>query len=643
MCGICGILRLNADDSVSPRLLEAMTDRISHRGPDEFGYFLQGPLGLGHRRLSVIDINGGKQPIFNEDGSVVIVFNGEIYNYAELRAELIARGHVFKTSSDTETIVHAYEEYGDDCVTRFRGMFAFALWDNRKQRLLLARDHLGIKPLYYYHGRESFVFASEIKSLLEVPGLPRELDETALSLYLSLRYVPGPRTMFREIVKLQPGHLLVVDSSGVHVREYWDIKYNSALPSGVDATREFDRLLEESVRLQLISEVPLGVFLSGGLDSSAILAVMSRIHKGERIKTFSLGYESAEGGEDENNEFQYARQAARAFGAEHHEFRLNARDFCDFMPQLVWHLDEPLADPSCIPLYFIAKLARQYITVVLSGEGADEVLAGYYIYRKMLAIEDMRHIPGVASIAGRLASTLPSGKVQNYLRMAGMALSQRYRGVSRGFYPALQARLMGRDARPRGDRSDETLDQVYDPYFQAVSQASPLNRMLYVDAKVWLPDDLLLKADKMTMANALELRVPFLDHRLVEFAAQLPNSMKLEGGTGKQILRRSMEKILPDTILHRPKKGFPVPTHAWLQGQLKEFTRETLLAPDSACRRFFDPGVLKEIVGGQEKGTDLHQELWTLLIFEFWHRIFIEQRMSVISQPAEDIAEVVRS
>ena len=638
MCGICGILKFDANDSVSPRLLKAMADKISHRGPDDFGYYLEGRVGLGHRRLSIIDLGGGKQPIFNEDGSIVIVFNGEIYNYAELTAELVARGHVFKTRSDTEAIVHAYEEYGDDCVTRLRGMFAFALWDRRKQRLLLVRDRLGIKPLYYHHGRESFVFASEIKALLEAPGIPREVDETALNLYLSLRYVPGPRTMFKDILKLQPGHLLVVDSSGVHIRKYWDIEYSPALPSGVDALKEFDRLLEESVRLRLMSEVPLGVFLSGGLDSSAILAVMSRIHQGERIKTFSVGYEGSYGREDENNEFEYAQQAARAFGAEHHEFRLNALDFRDFIPQLVWHLDEPLADPSCIPLYFISKLARQYITVVLSGEGADEVLAGYSIYSKMLAIENLRQIPGAGSVAGRLASALPGGKVQNYLRMTGMPLSQRYRGVSRGFFPALQARLMGRDAR-----TDASQDAVYDPYFQAVEHASPLNRMLYVDAKVWLPDDLLLKADKMTMANALELRVPFLDHKLVEFAAQLPGSMKLEGGVGKRILRRSMESILPDSILHRPKKGFPVPTHAWLQGQLKEFTRETLLAPDSACRRYFDPGVLGEIVGGQETGTDRHQELWTLVIFEFWHRIFIEQRISVPGLPAEDLVQVMPS
>jgi len=638
MCGICGIVKFNAVDAVSPELLEAMTDRISHRGPDDSGYFREGPVGLGHRRLSIIDLGGGKQPIFNEDESIVIVFNGEIYNYVELTSELIARGHVFKTRSDTETIVHAYEEYGDDCVIRLRGMFAFALWDRRKQRLLLVRDRLGIKPLYYYHGRDSFVFASEIKSLLEAPGIPREVDETALNLYLSLRYVPGPRTMFREIFKLQPGHLMVLDRGGLHVRRYWDIKYGPALPPGEEAVREFDRLLEESVRLRLISEVPLGVFLSGGLDSSAILAVMSKLHKGERIKTFSVGYESADGQEDENNEFHYARQAALAFGAEHHEFRLKALDFCDFIPQLVWHLDEPLADPSCIPLYFIAKLARQFITVVLSGEGADEVLAGYSIYHKMLTIEDLRRIPAAGSIAGRLAAIVPGGKYRNYLRMAGMPLFERYRGISRGFYPALQARLVGRDSGP-----DKSLDQVYDPYFQAVSHAHPLNRMLYVDAKVWLPDDLLLKADKMTMANALELRVPFLDHKLVEFAAQLPISMKQNGGTGKVLLRRIMQDILPNSILHRPKKGFPVPMLAWLSGPLRQFTRETLLATDSACRRYFDPVVLQEIVGGQETGADRQRELWTLLIFEFWHRIFIEQRMAATGQSARDLARVRQS
>jgi len=622
MCGICGIVNFDPSDPVSPGVLEAMTDRISHRGPDDFGYFREGRVGLGHRRLSIIDLSGGRQPIFNEDESVVVVFNGEIYNYQEITADLIARGHVFRTHSDTETIVHAYEEYGDACVNRFRGMFAFALWDRRRHRLLLVRDRLGIKPVYYYHGRDSLVFGSEIKSLLEVPGVPREIDETSLGLYLAQRYVPGPRTMFKNIFKLQPAHWMVVEAGRVEVRKYWDIPYRTADNSCSDP-EQFASLLEESVRLRLIAEVPLGVFLSGGLDSSAILATMSkelsRSRKGgEPIKTFCVGYESPNGAEADDNEFTYAREVAQAFGADHHEFTLGADDFRDFIPQLVWHLDEPLADPSCIPLYYISRMARQHITVVLSGEGADEVLGGYGIYAKMLALEKLRRLPGAGPLAGLLTRRIGESRYQDILRMAALPLEQRYRGVSRGFRPALQARLTGQTGWT------ETLDQIYAPLFDAVSHASGLDRMLYVDSKVWLPDDLLLKADKITMATGLELRVPFLDHKLVEFAAQLPQRMKLQGSTGKVLLRRIMKNVLPASILRRPKKGFPVPTMSWLRGPLKEFTRETLLAPGAACRNYFDPQVLQQIVDRHEARGDRQQEIWALLVFEHWHRAFVQ-------------------
>jgi asparagine synthase (glutamine-hydrolysing) len=632
MCGICGIVKFDANDSVDLGLLEVMTGRISHRGPDDFGYFRDGQAGLGHRRLSIIDLGGGRQPIFNEDGTVVVVFNGEIYNYQEITADLIAHGHVFRTRSDTEAIVHAYEQYGDSCVDLFRGMFAFALWDRTRHRLLLVRDRLGIKPVYYYHGRDSLVFASEIKALLEAPGVPREVDETALSLYLSQRYVPGPRTMFKNIFKLQPGHQMVVEGGHVEVRRYWDIPYAPAGRASSDPA-QFEHLLEECVRLRLIAEVPLGVFLSGGLDSSAILATMSRIRKGEPIKTFCVGYESP-GGADSDNEFTYAREVAQLFGAEHHEFTLGADNFRDFIPQLVWHLDEPLADPSCIPLYFISRLARQHITVVLSGEGADEVLGGYSIYSKMLALENLRRLPGAGSMAGLFARRFGEGRYHDILRMAALPLEQRYRGVSRGFRPALQARLMG----PTG--WSHALDEVYGPLFDAVSRASALDRMLYVDSKVWLPDDLLLKADKMTMANGLELRVPFLDHKLVEFASQLPQNMKLHRGTGKVLLRRIMKNSLPGSVLHRAKKGFPVPTMSWLRGPLKEFTRETLLGSGSACRNYFDPQVLREIVDHHEAGGDRQQEIWTLLVFEHWHRAFVQapqraEPMSTFAQAGE--------
>ncbi len=627
MCGICGIVNFNTDDKVDPRLLERMTGTLYHRGPNDEGYFIDRNVGLGHRRLSIIDLAGGRQPIFNEDGTSVIVFNGEIYNYADLTNDLVARGHTFKTRSDTEVILHSYEEHGDECVTSLRGMFAFAVWDRRKKRLLLARDRLGIKPLYIYQGRDFFAVASEIKALLDHPDVPREVDQEALDLYLALRYVPGPRTLFKRIFKLQPGHTLMLDSSGVKVRKYWDIEYPQPEPRPFESyLQRFEQLFEESVRLRLIAEVPLGVFLSGGLDSSSILAAMSRLSGAERVKSFSVGYEASGRQEDEANEFAYARLAASAFNAEHHEFRLSARDFGDFVPELVWYLDEPLADPTCIPLYFISRLARNHVTVILSGEGADEILAGYNIYRRMLALESIysRLRPLVSSVAPWLAARAPGESVRHYLRLAGLPLQSRYRGITRGFRPELKKQLLQRNGAGKGE---EKFDGVFAGYFDAVPHASPLEQMLYVDIKTWLPDDLLLKADKMTMANAQELRVPFLDHKLVEFAATLPAELKIQRGYGKALLRRAMQRILPEAIIQRGKKGFPVPTDPWLRFKLKDFAREALLGRDSACRDYLDRSTLERVVEEHEAGRiSRHQEIWTLLIFEFWHRVFITAR-----------------
>lgn len=626
MCGICGIVNLDSSRPVDAHLIQSMTGTLAHRGPDDTGYFLRGPVGLGHRRLSIIDLAGGGQPIFNEDGSLVIVFNGEIYNFSDLTEELVARGHVFRTRSDTETILHAYEEYGEECVTRLRGMFTFAIWDSRRRRLLLARDRLGKKPLYYYRGNGFLAFASEIKALLECPEAPREIEPESLDLYLSLRYVPGPRTMFKHIFKLQPGHLLVLDAGAVHIRKYWDLEYRQPDPHPKTYYLErFNELLEESVRLRLIAEVPLGVFLSGGLDSSAILAVMSRITGGARIKTFSVGYQASHRREEEANEFHFARLAAKTFGSEHHEFRLGVTDFRDFLPGLVWHLDEPLADPSCIPLYYLSKLAREYVTVILSGEGADEILAGYSIYQKMLALETVRGSLGSWApwFAARLAGLAPGEARRSRLRLASLPLEARYKGVSRGFRPELKRRLLnGRGAAG----SDARLEELFSHYHRRVAQASALDRMLYVDTKVWLPDDILLKGDKMTMANALELRVPFLDHKLVEFAASLPAGLKLNRGWGKFLLRQAMGGVVPKAILKRSKKGFPVPTADWLRVQLRNFTRDTLLAPNSACRLFFDTGPLEKTIQEHEQGrVNRDQEIWTLMVFEFWHKVFIER------------------
>jgi asparagine synthase (glutamine-hydrolysing) len=623
MCGICGVVNFSGNEPVDPGLLRRMTDTLAHRGPDDDGYFIDNNVGLGHRRLSIIDLSGGKQPIYNEDGSAVIVFNGEVYNYADLMSDLIGKGHTFRTRSDTEAILHAYEEYGDDCVHRLRGMFAFAIWDSRRKRLLLVRDRVGIKPVYVYQDGKVLAFASELKALLELPGIPRELDMGSLDLYLSLRYVPGPRTMFKNIFKLQPGHLLTVERGSVQTRQYWDLSFDSVRTrSSDDYVEEFNHLLEESVRLRMIAEVPLGVFLSGGLDSSSILGLMSKITGGERIKTFSVGYEGD--GAEEKNEFYYARMAAKAFGAEHHEFRVKAPDFSDFIPDLVWHLDEPLADPSCIPLYFIAKLARQYITVVLSGEGADEVLAGYGIYQRMLALEGIYRSFGPLShlLTPYLAPLIPGEARRNYLRMAGQPLEARYRGVSKGLRPELKNRLI---PELKAQQSEQNILEVFRSAFRKVPKAAPLNQMLYVDTKIWLPEDILLKADKMTMANALELRVPFLDHKLIEFSARLPLHLKLKGSTGKFLLRQAMQGMVPDPIINRAKKGFPTPTAGWLRDPLKDFTRDALMSSDSACRQYMNSSVLDGILRDHETGAaNRYQEIWTLLIFEFWHRLFLQ-------------------
>jgi len=638
MCGISGIVDFSATSQIDRDLIERMTSAQNHRGPDDHGYFVDKNVGLGHRRLSIIDRRGGKQPIFNEDGSVVVISDGEIYNYADLTGDLIARGHRFTTQSDTETIVHAYEEKGEECMHDFRGMFAFAIWDRRKKRLLLVRDRLGVKRVYYYLGKQFIAFASEIKSLLHHPRVPKELDRDALDLYLALRYVPGPRTIFKHIYKLQPGHCMTVDEGGrTKIRKYWDIEYDSETvgPSlrQEDLIERFGQLFEESVRLQLISEAPVGVLLSGGLDSSAVLAMMAKTMKKtplgtrERIKTFSVGYE-ATGSRDAEieaaNEFSFARHAARHFGADHHEFRMTARDFRNAIPTVVAHLDEPIADPTCIPLYFISKLARNYITVVLSGEGADETLAGYNLYGTVLALDRMRRAAGPFALAFPVLARLPlESRVRACLRRAGVRIEDHYRGVVKGISLETRRALTGVE---RVERASATLDGIFAVQFSRVERASPLNRMLYADLKIPLPENLLLKADKMTMATAVKLRVPFLDHKLVEYAATLPDDMKLIGSQGKRILRQVMRTELPPSILHRAKKGFPMPAETWFRFELRDFVRDTLLARNSACRRFFEPQAVGQLVSLQEQGKfSRPQEVWSLLVFEFWHRQFIEE------------------
>jgi len=626
MCGISGIVNFNATDAVDRHLIERMTSVQSHRGPDDHGYFIEGNAGLGHRRLSIIDLSGGGQPIFNEDESVVVVFNGEIYNYRDLTTELVAKGHRFKTRSDTETIVHSYEQNGDKCVGDFRGMFAFAIWDRRLKRLLIARDRMGIKPLYYYSGPDFFAFASEIKALLEIPNVPREIDVHSLDLYLALRYVPGPRTIFKNIFKLQPAQTLVLDGSGVHTRRYWDIDYTESRLSDAACLEKFEALLQESVKLRLISEVPVGVFLSGGLDSSAVLSIMSRILGRKRIKTFSVGYETSGASNEEaeeSNEFSYAREAAAHCGAEHYEYMLKASEFRDAIPTIAYYLDEPLADPSCIPLYFISKLAREHITVVLSGEGADEILGGYGFYQRALSLEKLRSRLGRLSNLALMGARLPiDERLTSYMNRIGEPLECHYRGVVKGIGRATRLCLTGGD---RLEASEDRLDEIFGPYFRRTHQASALNRMLYADAKVWLPENLLLKADKMTMATSVELRVPFLDHKLVEFAASCRDSLKIRGRQGKWMLRRVMGNELPPSILTRPKKGFPSPTASWLRFDLRDFVRDTLMASNSACSTYFSRQAVSNVIDRHEQGKySGYQEVWSLVVFEAWSREFMK-------------------
>ncbi len=625
MCGIAGIVELDPSGRVSRHSLQAMADAIAHRGPDDDGFLVDGNVGLAHRRLSIIDVAGGGQPVWNEDRSVAIVFNGEIYNYAELTERLEGLGHRFATRSDTEAIVHAYEEWGEDCVDHLRGMFAFAIWDRPRRRLLLARDRLGIKPLYYYRSPRLLAFGSEIKAILELPEVPREVDPEALDLYLSLRYVPAPRTMYRGICKLEPGHLLVCENREVRVRRYWDVPTGAERGGSADPAairRRFAELLDECVRMHLMAEVPLGVFLSGGLDSTAILAVADRIAD-RPFRTFTVGYEPTSAEAMAANEFTYARLAAESFRAEHSEVTLADADFASALPEIVWHLDEPLSDPACVPLFFVARRSREDVTVVLSGEGADEILGGYGIYRRMLDLETAYRFSG-----GKLGGLVPIAarfgageRAQHALRLAGEPLERRYRGVARSFFPDTKNRLLG-----RGARAQSLVDDLFARHFAACAGALPLDRMLYVDMKTWLPDELLMKADRMTMASSQELRVPFLDHRLVELAAQAPPELKIRGGIGKVLLREAMDGLVPGAIIERSKKGFPVPT-ATLLRRLGSFGRDLLLDSRSACRGRFDIKVVEKLLAEHAGGSArFDQEIWSLLIFELWHGVFLDGR-----------------
>ena len=624
MCGICGKLNFDRDNEVSQSLLKAMADSIVHRGPDDVGYYFSGPIGLGFRRLSIIDLAGGHQPLSNEDGTVWIVFNGEIYNYQELREDLLKKGHVFRTKADTEAIVHLYEEYGEAGIQSLRGMFAFAIWDQNQQKLLLARDRVGIKPLYYGVTSQSVVFASEMKAILIDPQVKREILPSTIDRFLTFGYVPGEETLLKGIYKLPPASFMVVKNGKTEVKQYWDLHFSSSSVTLKDAEEQLLEILEQSVRLHMIADVPVGFLLSGGVDSTAMLSLASQ--KTDRpISSYTVGFANS-GIADER---PFARLAAEKYGSEHHEISISSKEFADFLPKYVWHMEEPVCEPPAVALYYVSKLARNYVKVLISGEGGDEAFAGYPNYRAMLWIERIKRMAG--PLKGGLSGTLSllyklSGyqKLGNYLPLLKSSFDSYYYSRSSSpfrFFNAHSQELYS------SDFSASTSKQYsVRPVTQLLEQNRAddlLSRMLYVDTKTWLPDDLLVKADKMTMANSVELRVPLLDHKLLEFAATLPSNFKVNGFSMKYIAKRCLRKQIPVEILERKKAGFPVPYETWLRTDLRDSVSDILLDRETIDRGYFKKSAIEKLVRNNSETGGYAKEIFSLVVLELWHREFL--------------------
>ena len=626
MCGIAGFIdywdRRGGEPFERGRLLKGMCDVIRHRGPDDDGFHLQDGVALGMRRLAIIDLAGGAQPISGEDGSVTIVFNGEIYNFQELRPELEKRGHTFKTHSDTETIVHAYEEYGPACANHLRGMFALAIWDDKTHELYIARDRVGKKPLYYtVTPGQTLVFGSEIKSILEHPDVQREINLEAVDAYLTLGYVPDPLTIFRDIHKLPPGHYLTFSNGRVRTEQYWDFKFEPAESrKPEDYLDELRALLNESVRLRLISDVPLGAFLSGGIDSSTVVALMAQ-NMNQPVKTFSIGFH-----EDSYNELKYARLTAKKLGTDHHEFFVTPQ-ICDVIDDLVWHFDEPFADPSAIPTFMVSKLARDHVTVALSGDGGDELFAGYTHYVVQESRRAFSALPKAlrAGVMRPLSYRLPHGAWgRNYLHNISLDPIDRYLDSLSYFTELTKKQLYTTDFQ----RALGTTDRVahsFREYAGRVKTNEPLDQLLYIDGKTYLPGDILTKVDRMSMATSLEVRVPLLDHKLIDFVTKVPAPLKLAGTETKQLLKRVARDLIPAEILDRPKQGFGIPLEQWINRQLRDQIRETLSEPRTRQRGYVNSDYVDLILDEHHKNRRDHSfPLWALLILELWHRRYID-------------------
>ncbi len=639
MCGIAGKLYLDGQTPVDPELIQRMTDIITHRGPDGSGKHVSGSIGLGHRRLAIIDLRPtGAQPMCNEDKTVWIIFNGEIYNYLELREELLAKGHKFTSTTDTEVIVHLYEECGEDCVSRLRGMFAFAIWDERKKFLFLARDRVGIKPLYYINTGKALLFASEIKSLLVDPTVRREVNLRAIDRFLTYYYLPGNETLFKDIYKLEPGHYMTVSNGRIVDREYWNLYFQTSnhWTNIEEAVAALQKLLSRTIKDHMISDVPVGVLLSGGVDSTGVLRYAAD-HSDKPINTFTVGFSGASFADER----PYAKMAADKFRTIHHELTLTARDFRDFLPKYVWHMEEPVCEPPAISLYYVSRLARQSsVKVLLSGEGGDEAFAGYPKYRNLLVLEHLKSAfgpaKGLLSAALKTVELFTGKENRHYRNCINLQMQDYYYGLAAtpetpfnqlkgSFYKSDFAALLG----------DYSSNQPTRDLFSQVNGKSTLQKMLYVDTKSWLPDDLLIKADKMTMAASVELRVPLLDHRVLEFAASMPSSYKVRGRTIKRVLKLALQESVPNKILTRKKAGFPLPYDRWLKTELRDFVNDTILSQNTALDSYFNKASVRGMLQKQQQNLsdnrngskaqhalDYSREIFSLLVLEMWHKEF---------------------
>ena len=617
MCGIAGFIDVERSRENAERLIDRMCRVIRHRGPDDQGVWVGDGVALGMRRLSIIDLAGGHQPIFNEDQSVLVVLNGEIYNYRELQKDLQARGHHFRTNSDTEAIVHAYEEYGDECVRHLRGMFTFAIWDRNRQRLLAARDRFGKKPLNYYWDGQRLIFGSEIKSILEA-GIPREINHIALDEYLVYSCVPTPNTLFKDVFKLPAAHILIYEDGQVSTKRYWELPFTPTCQD--DEATAIERtlaLLKEAVEVRLMSEVPLGAFLSGGVDSSIVVGLMSQMMS-QPVKTFSIGVE-----EDDFSELPYARRVAQHFGTDHHEFFVRP-ELVSVLPQLVWAYDEPFADASMLPAYYVSKLAREHVSVVLTGDGGDEIFGGYSRYAGELSIH---RIPAfLRFLLGCGGMLMPDGmRGKKRLSIMRGDLATRY---------TQRFMIFPDDSRPSMYTQEYfALVRDHNPYerliseFHAVSHLDVTAQLQYVDVRAYLADDILVKVDKASMFNSLETRAPMLDQYLVEYVASLSPTIRTRNGVLKYLLKRVAADLLPAEILTRPKQGFGVPIKHWFRGDLNGYAYELLLSPRAQQRGIFDPEFSRNLLQAHTRTTLVNHSraIWTLLCLELWFRTYMDE------------------